>query len=114
VLDRELMFNTPNSVQAAMLHRLAKILAAAQARLEGNKDRESPGYKEAVNDGLEAMAKVLDVFASLVADDVQEWLVQQMLTGKIDDKTLSDMLTQMTPDEEPTTPKAPVKRARRA
>lgn len=108
------MFGNPNSVQLAMLQRLAKVLTATSAQLE-KYDEDNPEFKRAATEGLEAVAKVLDVFCSLAADDVQDWLIQMMLTGKLDQDAINQVLVDMTPvDEEDKKPKTPAKKARRA
>lgn len=118
VNGRELVFAPPNVVQIALLHRLSKVAGAASATLDlldkQKVAKDDPRRGEATRSGLEATARVLDMFASLTAPDVNEWLVDQMITGKIDDTELMRILTEIMPADEPAE-KAPAKsRARRA
>jgi hypothetical protein len=115
VNGRTLVFRAPNVVQVAMLHRLRKILAAVGSQLDALDKQgvreDDPRVVAAASDGLESVGKVLDLFASLVAPDVNEWLVDQMLTGKIDEEQVLEILTKITPeDEKAPAAKAPVKK----
>src|SRR5262245_49134683 len=116
VNGRTLVFRPPTMIQIAMLHRLRKILTAVGAQLDTlEKEKAADDDSRVLNaatDGMEAVAKVLDMFASLVAPDVSEWLVNEMLTGKIDDEDILRIMREITPDEAAPA-KAPVRKSAR-
>lgn len=121
VNGRELIFRTPNTIQVALLHRLSKVMDSAAKTMDAwaEANKKDPGvepddmFKNASKQGMEAMGKVLDLFASLVGPDVNEWLTDQMLTGQISDEDLIRILDEITPKEESPKAPAPKSRARR-
>ena len=121
VNGRELIFRTPNTIQVAMLHRLSKVMDSAskvmdswhKAHPDDEEAEKGPEYKDAATTAMESMGKVLDLFASLVGPDVNEWLTDQMLTGQIDDDELIRILGEITPKDEAAKAPAPKSRAKR-
>lgn len=110
ILDRELTFQAPNEVQAAMLHRTGKIAASAGERLEEMAE-DHPDRRPVFTQALDAIAKSLDVIEAMVVYDAdRDWLVQQMMSGNVDMTTLAEALTEGMKAREA----APVKKARRA
>ena len=93
ILDREVMFHSPNEIQAAMLHRVGKLGEAAGARLEKMAE-DDPQRSVVIDQVLEAIARSLDVIEAMVVyESDQHWLVSQMLAGKIDMVMLTESLT---------------------
>lgn len=111
VCGRELMFRAPNPIQVALLHRVERLLTALAPSLEKPLP-EDPEYRAKATQAMEGIGRVLDVFGSLAPESEQEWLTTQMLTGKIDDEQILDMLGQLVPKDAQASA-APVKKARR-
>jgi len=103
----------------AMLHRLSKVMDSASKvmdawRKEHGEDAQvDDTFRTASTQAMEAMGKVLDLFASLVGPDVNEWLTDQMLTGLIDDNELIRILDEITPKDDKAEKAPAPKRARR-
>ncbi len=116
VNGREVIFAAPNNVQVAMLHRLSKVMGASAATMEALEkqqvDRSDPRFEGPIGSALDAMGKTLDLFASLTAPDVSEWLVSEMLTGKIDEDEVLRILQSLVPSDDEKKPVAK-KNARR-
>lgn len=112
VLERELNFRTPTSIQAALLHRNYKIMDVASTILNNDKATKEQ-TEQATQQTLEAMGKVLDLLGSLLPPMDEQWVANMMLTGKIDDDMLLKMLADLLPDDEEEQVPVKQKRARR-
>lgn len=111
LLGRQIVFNTPNTAQLAILRRVGIIAGAAGTQLD-TMGEDDPGRGAVLERGLDAAGRGLDLIEGMVADDEdRQWLMDQMVAGRLDIDDVFDAMRQLDPD----TPekKAPAKKAAR-